>query len=68
MTPLARRIMQKVRERDLRTYERWIGFIVNESLEEAAKIADRATIPMCETAADAIAAAIRSHKDQDISK
>lgn len=34
------------------------------ALEEAAKVADRAVIPMCETSADRIAAAIRALKEK----
>lgn len=36
MTPLARRVMEKVRQKDHVTYERWFQAIVDATLEEAA--------------------------------
>lgn len=36
MTPLARRVMEKVRQRDHGTYERWFQAIVDATLDEAA--------------------------------
>lgn len=36
MTPLARRVLEKVRQKDHGTYERWVQAIVDETLEEAA--------------------------------
>lgn len=35
MTPLARRIMEKVRQKDHGTYERWFQAIVDATLAEA---------------------------------
>lgn len=36
MTPLARRVMEKVREKDHGTYERWFQAIVDATLDEVA--------------------------------
>ena len=40
MTPLALRVMEKVRHRDHGTYERWVGAIVDATLDEAAEQLD----------------------------
>lgn len=37
MTPLARRVMEKVREKEHGTYERWMQAIVDATLEDAAE-------------------------------
>lgn len=38
MTPLARRVMEKTAQKDHGTYERWIGAIVDATLDEAAAV------------------------------
>lgn len=74
MTPLARRVMEKVRQKAPGTYEQWVQAHADATLDEAAKeardivIADGLTIDQAglwRLGADAAADAILALKEQE---